>query len=46
MRNPALFVEGDGEDPEHPLPPGWKRILADTAAELGWDWDWDYHART
>ncbi|MBO0707932.1 MAG: hypothetical protein J2P44_06160 [Candidatus Dormibacteraeota bacterium] len=38
LRNPALMVENDGDDPDHPFPPGWKRILADAAAELGWEW--------
>lgn len=32
LRNPALMVASDGKTPDHRLPPGWKRSLADAAA--------------
>jgi hypothetical protein len=33
---PALFYHRDGVDPEWPPPPGWKELLAEQAARLGW----------
>lgn len=32
-----LYYLGDGEDPRYPPPAGWRRLLADEAARLGWD---------
>jgi hypothetical protein len=34
---PTLYYEGDGEDPEWPPPPNWKRIIRDQCTRLGWD---------
>ena len=33
---PALWVPGDGEDDDRPLPVGWQQRLAEEAARLGW----------
>jgi hypothetical protein len=36
-RDPALFVPGDGDDPQHPLPAQWHSLLDEHATRLGWD---------
>lgn len=36
-RDPALFVPGDDEDPQQPLPDGWRGLLDEHARRLGWD---------
>jgi hypothetical protein len=34
---PRLYVPGDGEWADHPLPEGWRELLAAEAARIGWD---------
>jgi hypothetical protein len=36
-RDPALFVPGDGDGPQQPLPAGWRSLLDEHAARLGWE---------
>ncbi len=36
-RDPALFVRGDGEDPQQPLPADWRTLLGEHASRLRWD---------
>lgn len=33
----ALYVEGDGEDPDHTFPEGWQEKVRREAARRGWD---------
>lgn len=33
---PYLYYEGDGDSEEFPPPDGWRQMLADEAARLGW----------
>ncbi len=33
---PHLYVDGDGEDPDVWLPDGWRELLAEQSARLGW----------
>lgn len=35
-KEPTLYVEGDGEDPEVSLPEGWRDLLAAECDRLGW----------
>lgn len=36
-RDPMLYMEGDGEDPEWPPPPGWQDLLREHAKQVGWE---------
>ncbi len=36
-RDPALFVTGDGHDPQQPLPADWRTLLDTHAHRLDWD---------
>jgi hypothetical protein len=36
-RDPALFVPGDGSDPQQPLPADWRSLLDGHATRLGWE---------
>lgn len=34
---PALYVQGDGEDEEVPLPANWREVIGAQCARLGWE---------
>ena len=34
--SPRLYYWGDGEDPNHPAPEGWRDLLAAEADRIGW----------
>jgi hypothetical protein len=36
FRDPYIYAEGDGEDPDHPMPDGWVDLLEEQAQRLGW----------
>jgi hypothetical protein len=36
FRDPYLYAEGDGEDPNNPLPDGWVDMFEEQADQLGW----------
>ncbi len=35
-RGPALYVSGDGDDPDVDLPGNWRELVAAQCARLGW----------
>jgi hypothetical protein len=36
FRDPFIYYRGDGEYPDFPPPPGWRKLLADHANKIGW----------
>jgi hypothetical protein len=36
FREPWLYAQGDGEDPAHPMPDGWRAAFGAEATRLGW----------
>lgn len=36
FRDPYLYAAGDGEDPAHPMPEGWRDLLREQADRVGW----------
>lgn len=36
FRDPYVYAEIEGEDPNHPLPDGWVGLLEEQADRLGW----------